>query len=244
MEQNIFNLNNKIYSNNNNILLGIIKDLQQIINLSKDNIVIKRLGDIIIKMNYIINENKKNTELIRNDISKLYNQMNKQFNELKINTMNDQEIIYNNSDRIKYIGKVLNGVPNGKGTMTWKNGDRYEGDWKNDEKDGKGIYYSADGYKYVGEFREGQREGKGIAYWNNGDRYEGDFKNSKAEGKGIYYYNSGNRYEGDMRNDLKDGKGIIYYANGDRQMGDYSNDNPIGKHVTLTKYGNVEEVNY
>ena len=30
MEENIFNLNNKIYSNNNNILLGIINDLQQI----------------------------------------------------------------------------------------------------------------------------------------------------------------------------------------------------------------------
>ena len=36
-------------------------------------------------MNNMINENKKNTELIRNDISKLYEQMNKQFNELKIN---------------------------------------------------------------------------------------------------------------------------------------------------------------
>ena len=60
MEQDIFNLNNKIYSNNNNnILLGIINDLQQIINYSKDNKIINRLGDIIIKMNNIINENKK-----------------------------------------------------------------------------------------------------------------------------------------------------------------------------------------
>ena len=54
MEENIFNLNNKIYSNNNNILFGIINDLQQIINYNKDNIIIKRLGDIIIKINNII----------------------------------------------------------------------------------------------------------------------------------------------------------------------------------------------
>ena len=41
MEKNIFNLNDKIYSNNNNILLEIIKELQLIINKSKDNLIIK-----------------------------------------------------------------------------------------------------------------------------------------------------------------------------------------------------------
>ena len=44
MERNIFNLNDKIYSNNNNILLGIINDLQQIINNSKDNTIIHILS--------------------------------------------------------------------------------------------------------------------------------------------------------------------------------------------------------
>ena len=50
MEQNIFNLKDKIYSNNNNILLEIEKDLQNLINKSKDNLIIKTLGDIINKM--------------------------------------------------------------------------------------------------------------------------------------------------------------------------------------------------
>ena len=39
--------------------------------------------------------------------------------------------------------------------MHFKNGDKYEGDWKNDIKEGKGIYF-----------------------FNNGDKYEGDFKNN------------------------------------------------------------------
>ena len=73
MEQNIFNLNNKIYSNNNNILLEIVNELHNLMNYSKDNIIIKTLGNIINKMNNIINENKKNLELIRNDINKIYN---------------------------------------------------------------------------------------------------------------------------------------------------------------------------
>ena len=60
-----------IYSNNNTLLLELINELQQIINLSKDNAIIKRISDIIIKMNFIINENKKSTELIINHINNL-----------------------------------------------------------------------------------------------------------------------------------------------------------------------------
>ena len=68
MEGNIFNLNDKIHSNNNNILIEIVNDLQQLMINSKDNLIIKTLGNIINKINYIINENKKNLELINNDI--------------------------------------------------------------------------------------------------------------------------------------------------------------------------------
>ena len=179
MEQNIFHLNNEIYSNNNNMLLRIIEDLQQIINTYNDNILIKRLKDIIILINKIISENKKNIELIRNDISNLYIKLNKKIDELKINCINTQEIKYNGDrDRDRYIGQVVNGVPEGKGIMYWTNGDKYEGDWKNDIKEGKGFYYYNESpYK--------------------GDRYEGDWKNHKKEGKGVYYYNNGDREMGD-----------------------------------------------
>ena len=43
---------------NNNLLSEIIKDLQQVIDNLKDNLTIKRIKDIIIKLNDIINENK------------------------------------------------------------------------------------------------------------------------------------------------------------------------------------------
>ena len=183
MEENIFNLNNKIYSNNNNILFGIINDLQQIINYSKDNKIIKILGDIIIKMNNIIDENKKNIELLRKDISILYDKFSKKLDDLKIN--NNQEIKYNKSRRNKYIGQVLNGVPEGKGIMYWNNGDRLEGEWKNDKAEGKGIYYFANGDRYEGDYRNGKREGKGIEYYNNGDRIMGDYLNDKPIGKHV-----------------------------------------------------------
>ena len=214
MEQNIFNYD-KIYSNNNNILLEIVNNLQQLMNYSKDDLIIKTLGNIIIKMNCIINENNKNLEMIRNDINKIYNHMDKKFDELNFNNkINNQELQRKDG---KYIGQVINGKAEGKGICYFINGDRYEGDCKNDKREGKRIYY-----------------------YNNGDRYEGDYRNGKKEGKGIYYYNNGDRYEGDYRNDKREGKGIYYYNNGERRMGDYYNDKPIGKHAVLTKNGEVK----
>ena len=75
MDNDILNFNNKTYSNNNNILLQIINDLNQLMYSINDNIIIKRISDIINKINYIVNENKKNFQLIRNDITLLYNQI-------------------------------------------------------------------------------------------------------------------------------------------------------------------------
>ena len=87
MEQNLFNLNNKIYSNNNNLLAEIINDLNQLMNQSKDELIIKTLGIIINKMNNIIEENKKNLDLIREDINKLHIK----FDKLNINTISNQK---------------------------------------------------------------------------------------------------------------------------------------------------------
>ena len=112
MYQDTFNLNNKVYSNNNNLLFGIINDLQQVINNTNDNLIIKRISDIITKMNFIINENRKNTQLIMDQIALLHNQnaqvqnqlaqINKNFANLNIN---NQEIRYKNG---RYVGQVVN----------------------------------------------------------------------------------------------------------------------------------------
>ena len=133
MYQDTFSLNNKVYSNNNNLLFGIINDLQQVINNTNDNLIIKRIGDIITKMNFIINENKKNTQLIMDQFALLHNQnsqvqnklaqMNKNIANLNINNINNQEIRYNDGRRLRYVGQVVNGLREGKGIMYWNNGD-------------------------------------------------------------------------------------------------------------------------
>ena len=117
----MFNLNNKIYSNNNNLLIEIINDLNQLMNYYKDNLSINILGNVINKINYIINENKKILQLLRNEIS----DFNHKIDNLNINNINKQEIKFKDG---KYIGQVVNGLAEGKGTWYGFNGDRYEGE--------------------------------------------------------------------------------------------------------------------
>ena len=236
MDKDTFTLNNQTYSNNNNILLGIINELQQISNSSHENLTIKRISDVIIKMNFIINENKKTRELIMNQFSLLQNQIQQLSQKIDVNSFNTNTPKYstqitnniNNQQELKYkngryVGQVVNGLPEGKGIRYWNDGERYEGDFRNGKREGKGIYYYKDGDRYEGDHRNGKAEGKGIYYYNNGDRYEGDFRNDNREGKGIMYYNNGNRYEGDWRNDKREGKGIYYYKNGKREIHNYLN---------------------
>ena len=200
MDKDTFILNNQTYSNNNNILLGIINDLNQIINSSHENLTIKRISDIIIKMNFIINENKKNMELIMNQFSKLENQIQQLNQKMNINNINSHQELkgIKNGHNWRYVGQAVNGLREGKGICYWDDGDRYEGDYRNDNKEGKGIYYRS-----------------------NGDRYEGDFRNDKREGKGIYYYNNGDRSMGDYYNDNPIGKHVKLTKNGEVKTYNY-----------------------
>ena len=91
MDKDTFTLNNQTYSNNNNILLGVITELQQISNSSHENLTIKRISDVIIKMNFIINENKKNHESIMNQFTKLENQISQLSQKLNVNNINNQQ---------------------------------------------------------------------------------------------------------------------------------------------------------
>jgi len=79
----------------------------------------------------------------------------------------------------------------------YKNGDIYDGYWKNNLK-----------------------EEYGIMKYNNGDIYEGNWKKDKKEGEGIMKYKNGDEFNGEWNNDLKEGKGIIKYNNEDEYNGD------------------------
>ena len=129
---------------------------------------------------------------------------------------------YYNGDRDE--GEWKNNLREGIGIYYYSNGDRYEGEYKNDENEGIGIYYFFNGDRYEGEWKNNLREGYGILYLTDGDRYEGEWKNNLKEGYGILYMSNGIRYEGEWKNGKLEGIGMYYYSGGDIYKGEWKND--------------------
>jgi hypothetical protein len=104
---------------------------------------------------------------------------------------------------------------NGTGTYVFADGERYEGQWKDDQREGQGTNYWANGNRYVGQYKAGKAEGQGAYYWANGNRYVGQYKADKKEGQGTFYWEAlGQRYEGQYKAGLRGGLGIQYAKNG------------------------------
>ena len=67
----------------------------------------------------------------------------------------------------------------------WKDNRRYSGGWHNGLMEGFGVYVWSSGFikKYEGEFKQGVKEGKGILCLADGRQYKGVFKQNKLQGE-------------------------------------------------------------
>ena len=109
----------------------------------------------------------------------------------------------------------------GKGLMTWPNGDRYDGEWKKGVMDGEGTYtYAAAGYSYTGQWVKGNIKGHGTFRFNNGNVMEGDWT-SAGNGTGYLLFADGTRYDGPFLSGAPHGQGVKIWANGDRYEGTF-----------------------
>ena len=68
-----------------------------------------------------------------------------------------------------------------------------------DCEDGQGTLTFPDGKKYVGEFKDGKRNGQGTFTWPSGTKYVGEFKDGKMHGKGILTSPDGKKYVGEFK---------------------------------------------
>lgn len=64
----------------------------------------------------------------------------------------------------------LNWIKNGTGTMVYANGNRYDGEWRDDLSEGRGIMtYHPSGNRYEGGWLAGRRHGKGVMYYEQSE---------------------------------------------------------------------------
>ena len=199
---------------------------------------------IINNRNIQINKSHSNFHYSNNHI--VYTSCNFNKNDAKIKEEKSKENlnIYINQTKEYYNGKyegiMLNNKRELNGIMIYNNGSKYEGQWRNDKKNGKGIFFSSHyfdcknkvGMKYEGEFLNDKIEGFGIGTYSNGDIYEGEWKNNKQYGKGTVIYMEGSKYIGEWMNGKFEGIGIFYLKNGERFEGRFSDSkyNGYGKY--------------
>lgn len=83
------------------------------------------------------------------------------------------------------MGNWKDDLQNGLGKLTKKNGDIYEGEFKNGHVDGNVVIHYADGRKFKGIYRNGKREGACIEVDKEGKRFEGSYRNDAREGRFV-----------------------------------------------------------
>ena len=85
---------------------------------------------------------------------------------------------------------ILNKWIDCQGTMTYADGRKYVGEWKDGKRHGQGAYTNSGGYQYFGEWKDDKRHGQGssILGWQN-DGCAGEFRDGDyIPGSGVCWY--------------------------------------------------------
>ena len=261
-ENELFTLDDYIRNQFKNYFINFLSDLDLSLNLIKTSNF-----SLINLLNFEkeINSNKKskifNEKILKKPLKKiLLSQYNLDFIFSWIKNSksftywlnNRDEILYNLSKYIttnkeiqiilengySYMGNLINGLPNGKGTLnSFDNKYIYDGEFKDGLKNGNGKLIISDGTKYSGNFLNDLYNGNGVLCDKNGNIYEGDFENGLFNGYGHYTLNDGNVYIGMFKNGFFEGKGQLIYKDGTVYDGEFVNGKKNGNGIMLYNNG-------
>jgi len=154
-------------------------------------------------------------------------------------------LVYDDGEKwAEWKGKFDRGIMNGKGSMEFFGAFKYEGEFKDNKRDGKGKLFCNncdDGEIAEAQFKDDEIDGQVLITYKNGDKLKGYPQKGNwlfITGKGIYYFANGDRYEGDFAmNDSKGG--IIYHKNGTKETGNLKGhlftSSPSGKSNDIKK---------
>ena len=122
---------------------------------------------------------------------------------------NTRLVLANGDD---YIGKLIDGVPEGKGKLTTKTY-IYEGGFLHGLFNGYGICTYTNGCIYKGDWRDGLKHGVGVeTNVSTSEQYSGMYSMNERDGHGNYT-TSTYIYKGNWKNNLYHGQGILRYTN-------------------------------
>uniref|UniRef100_A0A8C7XWJ8 Ankyrin repeat and MYND domain containing 1 n=1 Tax=Oryzias sinensis TaxID=183150 RepID=A0A8C7XWJ8_9TELE len=76
------------------------------------------------------------------------------------------------SDESKYEGQFVNALKHGKGKYIWGNGECYEGFFYKDHRHGSGEYFWPSGHKFTGKFYLNRKEGYAVQAFPDGATFQ------------------------------------------------------------------------
>ena len=185
---------------------------------------------------------------------------------------------YKWTDCSVYRGEVKDGLRNGSGILTMVDGMYYSGEWSDGKMHGRGrMVFDSDeegnpiSY-YEGEFRNNMREGTGTRLYHSGNLYDGEWLCNLPHGEGrmewrdraeVYTGNwcegvqngygemlwetdlvnsaqfpDKNHYIGEWRGGRRHGTGVMYYATGAVYSGNWTADKKEGIGIYTQPNGN------
>ena len=136
-------------------------------------------------------------------------------------------------DGRKIVGEFKDGKINGKGTITYPDGRKFVGEYKDGKINGKGTQTWPDGRKFVGEYKDDKRNGKGTITYPDGRKIVGEFKDGKINGKGTETWPDGDKFVGEYKDGKINGKGTYTWPNGDKEVAVYK-DGEVVKIISST----------
>lgn len=94
---------------------------------------------------------------------------------------------------------------------SFKNGNRYEGQWRDDQQQGRGVNTDASGETYAGDLVGAEYEGAGVYRFASGSTYRGQWAGSRRAGHGVWTYAWGGRYAGGFADDAFSGPAMYWW---------------------------------
>lgn len=123
-------------------------------------------------------------------------------------------------DGSRYEGQWKDGLKHGKGRFIYPDGDVYDGEWQDGKAHGHGTYTSKQS-KYVGDWQSDLKHGQAVEEGDDTSKYTGTYSHGQKHGKGRFEWPDGSVYDGEFRNNNVEGEGTFTWKDGRQYKGQW-----------------------
>lgn len=150
-----------------------------------------------------------------NDFVPSFSALSPGLTQVPTTVFDNREVVY--ADGSRYIGQMVGDMRHGAGrqlSSEWA----YNGQWRMDKQDGRGELSWDNGNRYEGQFVDNQFSGHGHMHWQEEDMsYEGQYVADLKHGHGTFRWADGRTYVGEWVQGMRWGKAVVTEKDGQQR---------------------------